>query len=196
MTFAGIFFRKSVLEKRFETSDFSVTADGVFIDTGVGKLHIAAADCGLVLCDWCRSPKYDRNRRQAFAVRIAGEGRVTALEIAAAVQVNDFLQGRRCSLDLPFAPQGTVFQRRVWQTLRRVGWGARVSYAQLAQMCGVPHAVRAVANAVAANPLSIVVPCHRVVCADGRLGNYAGGVLAKRFLLDVESQTFGENRMF
>ncbi|MEX0705461.1 MAG: methylated-DNA--[protein]-cysteine S-methyltransferase, partial [Nitriliruptoraceae bacterium] len=83
---------------------------------------------------------------------------------------------------------GTSLQQRVWQELRTLSFGERVSYGQLAQRIDRPTAVRAVASAVARNPVSIVVPCHRVVGADGRLTGYAGGVERKQWLLELESR--------
>jgi methylated-DNA-[protein]-cysteine S-methyltransferase len=83
-------------------------------------------------------------------------------------------------------PGGTPFQRRVWAMLRRIPPGRTMSYGELAQAVGAPAAVRAVGTASGANPIAIVVPCHRVIGADGRLSGYAGGVARKRWLLAHE----------
>jgi AraC family transcriptional regulator of adaptative response/methylated-DNA-[protein]-cysteine methyltransferase len=88
---------------------------------------------------------------------------------------------------LELAPRGTAFQQRVWRALREVPVGTTVSYAQLAGRVGAPAAVRAVAQACAANPLAVVVPCHRVVRSDGALSGYRWGVERKRALLDREA---------
>jgi methylated-DNA-[protein]-cysteine S-methyltransferase len=85
------------------------------------------------------------------------------------------------------APQGTLFQQRVWETLREVPYGATVSYKTLAERLGQPSAVRAVAAAVGRNPLSIVIPCHRVIGSNGSLTGYAGGLHRKRALLALET---------
>lgn len=86
-------------------------------------------------------------------------------------------------------PGGTAFQRRVWTVLRRVAVGRTVSYAELAAQIGAARAVRAVASANAANPIAVVIPCHRVIGADGQLRGYAYGLERKQWLLDHESAT-------
>ncbi|MGB3772446.1 MAG: methylated-DNA--[protein]-cysteine S-methyltransferase [Rhodococcus sp. (in: high G+C Gram-positive bacteria)] len=108
-------------------------------------------------------------------------------------QFSDYFDGRRTSFDLPLEPAGTEFQHSVWAALRTIPYGETWTYSQLAVAIGRPSAVRAVASANARNPLSIVVPCHRVVGMSGSLTGFAGGVARKRFLLDLES---GEPSLF
>ena len=84
------------------------------------------------------------------------------------------------------ASQGTAFQRRVWQAMRAIPYGETRTYAELAAHIGQPRAVRAVGNAAAANPVVIIVPCHRVIRSDGTIGNYGGGQARKRHLLALE----------
>lgn len=109
---------------------------------------------------------------------------------AAADQLAEYFAGERASFELPLAPRGTDFQSRVWQELRRVGHGERISYGELASRIGLPAgSARAVGAANGANPLPIVVPCHRVVGADGSLTGYAGGLPRKQLLLDLERPT-------
>ena len=91
---------------------------------------------------------------------------------------------------------GTDFQQRVWQTLRKIPYGQTVSYRQVAKAIGRPTAYRAVAQAISANPLIIVVPCHRVIHNDGKLGGYAAGVERKRQLLKLEQLTTNADRYF
>ena len=98
------------------------------------------------------------------------------------------LRGERQSFDLPLALDGTAFQRRVWDALRGIGYGETVSYGQLADQIGRPTASRAVGLANGRNPVSIIVPCHRVVGSDGSLTGYGGGVANKQRLLDLERQ--------
>jgi len=102
-------------------------------------------------------------------------------------QVIDFVEAPRIGLDLPLDIQGTAFQRRVWQALRRIPAGRTVSYADVARRIGSPKSVRAVARAVATNPLAVAVPCHRVVHKDGTLSGYRWGVERKRALLEREA---------
>lgn len=90
------------------------------------------------------------------------------------------------AFDLPLAPAGTAFQKRVWDELRRIPHGQTVSYGELARRIGSPNACRAVGRANGRNPLAIIVPCHRVVGADGRLVGYAGGMAGKEALLALE----------
>lgn len=102
-------------------------------------------------------------------------------------QVEEFFAGRRTAFDLPLAPEGTEFQQRVWAALREIPYGETVGYGELADRIGRPGAARAVGRANATNPIAVVVPCHRVVGADGRLTGYAGGVDRKARLLALEA---------
>jgi len=107
-------------------------------------------------------------------------------------QLNEFFAGKRRDFDLPLAPQGTDFQKRVWAELVRIPYGETISYAQLARRVGSDGAARAVGRANATNPIAIVVPCHRVIGANGSLTGYAYGTEMKRGLLDFER---GQSRL-
>ena len=96
------------------------------------------------------------------------------------------LEGKQPRLDLPLDVQATAFQRRVWQELQRIPYGSTRTYAQVAQAIGKPRAVRAVARACATNPVSIVVPCHRVIRGDGSLAGYRWGLGRKEKLIERE----------
>lgn len=102
-------------------------------------------------------------------------------------QVHEYFQGGRKWFDLPLDLQGTTFQKKVWEALLEIPFGATCSYGELATRVGDPGAVRAVAAANSRNPVWIVVPCHRVVGADGSLTGYAGGLARKKWLLEHES---------
>ena len=104
----------------------------------------------------------------------------------AAVELAEYLDGRRTSFDLPTATTGDDFQERVWAMLAEIPYGGTTSYGALAARLGDPALAQRVGHAVGHNPLSIVVPCHRVVGANGRLTGYAGGLRRKQFLLDLE----------
>lgn len=104
----------------------------------------------------------------------------------AIAQLEEFFAGERRAFDLPLRPAGTPWQQRVWAALRDIPYGATTTYGALARQLGVPRASRAVGHANGANPLSIVVPCHRVVGASGRLTGYAGGLERKAALLELE----------
>ncbi|HZP93058.1 MAG TPA: methylated-DNA--[protein]-cysteine S-methyltransferase [Burkholderiales bacterium] len=105
----------------------------------------------------------------------------------AAKQLDEYFAGRRRRFDLPLAPQGTPFQRKVWQALTGIGYGTTISYGELACRVGDPGASRAVGAANGRNPISIMVPCHRVIGANGDLTGYAGGLQRKKALLALES---------
>jgi methylated-DNA-[protein]-cysteine S-methyltransferase len=105
---------------------------------------------------------------------------------AARDQLDAYFAGTRTRFALPLAPAGTPFQHAVWQALGEIPFGATWTYAALARRLGRPNASRAVGAANARNPISIIVPCHRVVGSGGALTGYAGGVAAKQWLLDHE----------
>lgn len=112
--------------------------------------------------------------------------RSTPLLERAAAQLEEYFAGTRTAFDLPLEAEGTPFQRRVWEALQEIPYGTTVSYARIAARAGNPRASRAVGAANRRNPLAIVVPCHRVVGADGSLTGYAGGLERKEFLLRLE----------
>ena len=102
-------------------------------------------------------------------------------------QLSEYLKGERQMFDLPLNPRGTDFQKRVWQALCDIPYGETRSYKQIAEAIGNPKAVRAVGMANNRNPITIVVPCHRVIGADGKLVGYGGGLEMKEFLLRLET---------
>lgn len=104
-------------------------------------------------------------------------------------QLRDYFAGQRTEFDLPLALTGTPFQRRVWAELQEIPYGETISYGELAQRIGRPTAARAVGLANGRNPISIIVPCHRVIGADGSLTGYGGGMERKQHLLTFERTT-------
>lgn len=107
--------------------------------------------------------------------------------VAAATQLSAYFLGERRSFDLPLdLTAGTAFQISAWSTLRQIAWGNTISYGELAQRMGKPTAVRAAGTAIGRNPLSIIVPCHRVIGTNGSLTGYAGGLHRKQALLQLE----------
>jgi methylated-DNA-[protein]-cysteine S-methyltransferase len=109
---------------------------------------------------------------------------------AAAAQLVEYFVGRRRTFDLPLAPRGTGFQEIVWRALTLIPYGETRSYGELARAIGRPAASRAVGAANGKNPISIIVPCHRVIASSGQLTGYAGGLAAKRWLLEHEARSF------
>jgi methylated-DNA-[protein]-cysteine S-methyltransferase len=158
---------------------------GRLIDSPVGPLLLVAADgklTGLYLDG--RAPARVQAALDAAAGPASPADRAVLAE--AARQLAEYFGGQRKEFDLPLALAGTAFQRTVWAALLRIGYGETVSYGELADRIGRPTAARAVGLANGRNPVSIVVPCHRVVGADGSLTGYGGGLGNKRRLLDLE----------
>lgn len=110
----------------------------------------------------------------------------TSLLLHATSQLDGYFQGKRRSFDLPLSPQGTPFEQAVWQVLQTIPYGETRSYGDIARQIGRPSACRAVGRAIGRNPLGIVIPCHRVIGANGRLTGYAGGLTVKQYLLELE----------
>jgi methylated-DNA-[protein]-cysteine S-methyltransferase len=144
----------------------------------IGPLTLVAEDGAL-------AGLYMQNHRHRPAVETFGERDGPALR-ASAAQLEEYFAGRRTEFDLPLALHGTPFQHSVWSALREIPYGETVSYGRLAERIGRPTAIRAVGLANGKNPISIVVPCHRVVGSGGDLTGYGGGLARKRHLLDFE----------
>ena len=147
------------------------------IDTPIGELTLIARDGALA---GLRFPGYDR-----AGGTISTEGTEPVLE-AAAAQLREYFAGERTAFDLPLALDGTPFQQEVWRALADIPYGETVSYGEQAKRLGRPDAVRAVGAANGRNPIAIVLPCHRVIGADGSLTGFGGGLETKRRLLDLE----------
>jgi methylated-DNA-[protein]-cysteine S-methyltransferase len=153
------------------------------VPSPLGPLLLVADDadrlCGLYLPDHLRGPARGPGREQAGGVIDR-----------ATVQLDEYFAGGRTSFDLPLMTAGSPLQERVWAALRTVSYGTTTTYGRIAADLGLrPSAARAVGTANARNPLSIIVPCHRVIGASGSLTGYAGGLAAKRYLLDHEART-------
>ena len=106
-------------------------------------------------------------------------------------QLAEYFGGRRQEFDVPLRPEGTDFQQTVWRALLAIPYGETLSYGELAARVGKPTAARAVGAANGSNPIAIVIPCHRVIGANGRLTGYGGGLDAKQSLLELEARTLG-----
>lgn len=153
-------------------------------DCPLGRLLLGTTDRGIcaVYLGTSDSPMEEALRREYPAAQIERtEGEVPGL-----VPLLEHLAGSRPHLDLPLDVQATAFQWRVWQELRKIPYGQTRTYRQIAEALGQPQAVRAVGRACATNPVSVVIPCHRVVREDGELGGYRWGLERKQALLDQE----------
>ncbi|MEA2236394.1 MAG: methylated-DNA-[protein]-cysteine S-methyltransferase [Thermoanaerobaculia bacterium] len=109
----------------------------------------------------------------------------------AADQLHAYFAGERCTFDLPLAPRGTDFQQSVWSALQQIPYGETTTYSTIAERIGRPAAVRAVGAANGANPIPIVIPCHRVIGANGSMTGFGGGIDVKKQLLALESRVAG-----
>lgn len=147
-----------------------------------GTLVLASWRGTLCLCDW--SERKISKLEQAFGAKCT-EVPTDVLRQAVS-ELDEYFAGSRTSFTVPLLPIGTDFQCCVWQALTTIPYGATMSYTQIAQQIHRPQSVRAVAQAIGANPLSLFIPCHRVIGADGSLTGYAGGIAAKRLLLHTE----------
>jgi methylated-DNA-[protein]-cysteine S-methyltransferase len=153
------------------------------LDSPIGRLRLRGTERGLT------GLFMDDHRHGPEAAEQRGWVRDDALFKQARTQLADYFAGRRTSFDLAIdgeALGGTPFQRSVWSELEKIPFGTTISYGELAKRIGNPAAVRAVGLANGRNPISIIVPCHRVIGANGTLTGYGGGIERKRWLLDFE----------
>lgn len=160
-----------------------------FYDTPWGPLLLGSFGERLCLCDWWQGRhRLVTDRRLQKGLQAAYEEGESGVTAAAARQLDEYFAGRRTAFDLPLLPVGTDFQKSVWVALKDIPYGSTCSYGELAERLGCPKAVRAVANANGANPLSVIVPCHRVIGRDSTLTGYGGGLVIKGALLALESE--------
>lgn len=152
------------------------------LDSPIGLLQLVANDDALVAVLWPN----ERAGRVRFESEPLSVTRHTIID-RAATQIGEYFSGDRQTFDLPLEPHGTEFQKQVWWSLADIPYGETSSYGKQAAHIGRPAAVRAVGAANGRNPLSIVLPCHRVVGANGKLTGFAGGLDSKRWLLDHEA---------
>ncbi|ANS78850.1 Methylated-DNA--protein-cysteine methyltransferase [Serinicoccus hydrothermalis] len=160
-----------------------MTTVHLIIDSTLGPLRLASDGehlTGVYFAEHRHAPKDLGHQVE--------EAAAPAVLLAAARQLREYLAGERTDFDLPVAAAGTDFQQRVWAVLRAIPYGQTWSYGDLARALGQPGASRAVGLANGRNPISIVVPCHRVVGSSGAITGYGGGVERKQALLDLESR--------
>jgi methylated-DNA-[protein]-cysteine S-methyltransferase len=158
-----------------------MTRTHLVIDTPIGALTLVAEDehvRGIYVED-------QRHRPADHRFGHPDPGDCVVLKETAR-QLEEYFAGERTDFDLPLAAEGTPFQRRVWDALRAIPYGETVSYGELARRIGQPTASRAVGLANGRNPISIVVPCHRVIGSSGKLVGYGGGLERKQTLLGLE----------
>lgn len=151
------------------------------LNSKMGSIYFVASEKGLqgVHLKKQRVPLVKSLKSESPEVKILSES---------VRQMNEYLDGKRKSFDLPMDIEGTEFQKRVWKELSRIPFGKTCSYSDVAKKIKNEKAVRAVGSANGKNPLCIIVPCHRVIAADGTLGGYSGGLKFKSKLLELERQ--------
>jgi len=158
-----------------------------FVSTPVGELGVVLDDRGRLLAartaTWAHGP----------TGALPGIRRDAAAQ-AVAEQLAEYFAGTRQHFDLDLAPEGTDFQRQVWAALGEIPYGTTTTYGRLAPALGRPGAARAIGAAVGANPIAIIIPCHRVIGAQGQLTGYAGGLPMKIQLLEIEGISAGSPR--
>ena len=157
-------------------------------DSPFGELILGSFGDALCLCDWMSEKR--RNMIDRRVQRVLGaeyeEGTSEVIE-KTVLQLDGYFARKRTTFDIPLIFAGTDFQKSVWQELLNIPYGKTVSYGELSRRLGDPKAVRAVAAANGANPISIFVPCHRVIGSNNKLVGYGGGLAAKRGLVELES---------
>lgn len=153
------------------------------LESPIGRLRLTATDRGLTAVHMEDHAHLPSGPPEGTAVSGASIPSVIA---RAMEELGEYFAGERTTFSVPLDPQGTSFQHRVWDQLAAIPYGATRSYGQLAAELGDPHLTRAVGTANGRNPLSIIVPCHRVIGSDGSLTGYAGGIDRKLFLLRLE----------
>lgn len=151
-----------------------------FVDSPIGKLKLVASDKGVVAILW----ENDNPRRVRLSDLTEDHNHPVLLQTES--QLNEYFAGERSEFSLSLDMRGTGFQSQVWEALLGIPFGETRTYGELANQLGNPKATRAVGAANGRNPISIVVPCHRVIGFSGRLTGFAGGLQAKAYLLELE----------
>jgi methylated-DNA-[protein]-cysteine S-methyltransferase len=152
--------------------------------TPVGVLRVSADDQGVTAIE-----RVSRAKVSARTKVSARATRATRHADTAVQQLREYFAGTRRKFTVPLHLEGTEFQQQAWAAMRNIRYGHTLSYAQQAKAIGKPRAIRAVGSANGANPVPIIVPCHRVIASNGSLGGYALGLAMKRYLLALETAT-------
>lgn len=162
-----------------------------YYNSPCGEIVLASTEDCLCLCDWYGHPGAERNmRRLQRGFKAEFHEAASDILMRTKAELDEYFGGRRRTFDIPLFTVGTDFQKSVWQVLLEIPYGETRSYMQIADRIGNRNGVRAVAQAVGANGINILIPCHRVIGADGTLTGFAGGLDAKRKLLEAEGIFF------
>jgi methylated-DNA-[protein]-cysteine S-methyltransferase len=153
--------------------------NSIIIETSIGKLFIEETGGAITELSFIKD-----------AALLSLSGSITPILEEARSQIISYLEGKRTDFTLPLSPKGTAFQQKVWTALLMIPYGQTISYKELAARAGNPKACRAVGMANNRNPIPIIIPCHRVIGADGKLIGYGGGLPIKEKLLTLEGAAF------
>lgn len=160
-----------------------------YYNSPCGELILASVGDELCLCDWNEKPCAERNKlRLARYMNADFKIETSSVLELARLQLDEYFLGIRRSFDIPLRPIGTDFQKKVWHALLNIPYGETRSYKEIAISMGNPNGTRAVAGAIGANGISIFIPCHRVIGSNHSLTGFAGGLDAKRRLLELEAE--------
>ena len=164
------------------------TVNTQYYDSPCGKLILASIGDELCLCDWQEKPCAERNKRR-LERHLDAEfiSKSSSVLEQTKAELDEYFAGERKTFNIPLCPIGTDFQKQVWQALLEIPYGETRSYKEIAQSVNNLKGVRTVAQAIGANGISILIPCHRVIGSDHTLTGFAGGIEAKRLLLNLES---------
>lgn len=169
---------------------FAAGISRLVVDTPIGPLRITASSNAIMCVEQAGRELQDAGEEapRVPADRLVCDDASGELAAKCKAELTEYFAGRRTDFDLPLAPEGTEFQKTVWNQLGRISYGQTRTYGELAAMLDNPKASRAVGMANHRNPILILIPCHRVIGADGSLTGYAAGVEAKKYLLDLEKR--------
>ena len=158
-----------------------------YYDSPCGKIILGSVSGELCLCDWAEMPCAGPNMRRLARLLGATFTKEPSETLQkAAKELDEYFAGTRKGFDIPLHPVGTAFQQRIWEALLEIPYGKTRTYKDIAIRVGNLRGIRAVAQAIGANGISIFIPCHRVIGSDRSLTGFAGGLGAKKALLDTE----------
>lgn len=153
-----------------------------YIETPIGIMEISASSTGITSINFLKNRKPFNEQKNNIDSKPMGYTN------KAAIQLMEYFDGKRTTFDIPLHLEGTAFQKRVWQALLTIPYGHTASYSDIAIKAGSPRACRATGGACGKNPISIIIPCHRVVASNGKIGGFSSGLHRKKWLLKHESK--------
>ncbi|NHK30644.1 MAG: methylated-DNA--[protein]-cysteine S-methyltransferase [Asgard group archaeon] len=152
-----------------------------YFDSPIGLIELISTENSLIKCNFLKKEQKPQSEKLPLILKEALQ------------QLDEYFKGKRLKFELKFDLVGTDFQKKVWKELQRIPFGQTITYKKLAEKTGNKMAARAVGNANAKNPISIIIPCHRVIGSKGDLRNYGGGIDRKKWLIDFEKMTELQN---